>query len=211
VETEPRFLKISDAPAANTLEAKQIYADIFRAPISSSYPHSLDRDQMEQLYPAGEEAARRCLDEFINHKVKDYHIIRDELKEPGCSALDPYVSNGIISIRLCVTAARAANGNKIFVGNAGIRAWIKDIAWKVQTQQRLLGMFPTPYHLTLTTESMHLRLRNFTRVLHLRFPKCAKTSRSRRLLKASGGATMSTSSPCGARGKPDTPLLMLVC
>jgi len=132
VETEPRFLTIYDAPQANTVEAKHIYADIFRAPISSFYPHSLDREQMEQLYPAGEEAARKCLDEFIKYKVKDYHIIRDELKEPGCSALDPYVSNGIISTRQCVTAARTANGNKIFVGNAGIRAWIRDIAWKVQ-------------------------------------------------------------------------------
>ncbi|GJJ78506.1 deoxyribodipyrimidine photo-lyase [Entomortierella parvispora] len=130
VETEPHFLKIVDAPQANAVEAKQFYADIFRASISALYPHSLDREQMEQLYPAGEEAARNCLDEFIKHKIKDYHKLRDDLKDPGCSALDPYVSNGIISTRQCVTAARAENGGKIFVGNAGIRAWIKDLAWK---------------------------------------------------------------------------------
>ncbi|KAG0041550.1 hypothetical protein BGZ83_001661 [Gryganskiella cystojenkinii] len=131
VETEPRFLAISDTPKANEAEAKQIYANIFRATFPASHIHSLDREEIEQRYPAGEEVAQKRLEAFISRAVKTYHINRDEAKDTGSGVLDPYISNGILSARLCVATARVANGNKIFVGNAGVLAWVKDLAWRV--------------------------------------------------------------------------------
>ena len=120
-----------DAPKANEAEAKQLYSHIFRATFPTSHVHSLDREEIEKLYPAGETVAHERLENFIKHKVKTYHISRGELKDAETGALDPYISNGIISARQCVAAARVANGNKIFVGNPGVLAWVKDLAWKV--------------------------------------------------------------------------------
>ncbi|KAG0227896.1 hypothetical protein BGW41_003641 [Actinomortierella wolfii] len=130
VETNPHYLELSDEPSANPEEAKKLYADIFAAPVPSSHPHSLDPELMKELYPAGEEAAHRKLKEFLEKKAKHYHETRDFPYEDGSSSLSPYISAGILSTRQCVAAARAANNNKIMIGNEGLKTWIKELIWR---------------------------------------------------------------------------------
>ncbi|KAF8937338.1 FAD binding domain of DNA photolyase-domain-containing protein [Dissophora ornata] len=131
VETDRHYLELAPVPEANPLEARQLYAEYFNADApSSSHSKSLNRDEMEQLYPAGEEAAHERLDTFVREKLKSYHITRDSVLDEGSLSLIPYLSSGILSARQCVAAARSANNNKIIIGNEGVKAFIKDIVWR---------------------------------------------------------------------------------
>ncbi|KAF9209845.1 hypothetical protein BGZ49_000026 [Haplosporangium sp. Z 27] len=141
VETKPHFLELSAAPDANPIEAKQLYAEHFIVVIPSLNQHSLDQAEMDRLYPAGEEVAHERLRFFIEEKVKRYHLSKDCPHEEGEASLSPYLSSGILSTRQCVAAARAANNNKIIIGNEGIRTWIKELVWK-EFYRHVLVFFP---------------------------------------------------------------------
>ncbi|KAI1320259.1 hypothetical protein EDD11_001474 [Mortierella claussenii] len=141
VETDPRYLQLLPAPDANPSEAKQLYAEYFNATIPSSHPHSLDITEIEFLYPAGEEVAHERLQTFIDEKIKRYHITRDCIFEEGEAVLAPYLSNGVLSARQCVAAARTANSNKIIIGNEGVKAWIKEFVWR-EFYRHILVFFP---------------------------------------------------------------------
>ncbi|KAG0251378.1 hypothetical protein DFQ27_008783 [Actinomortierella ambigua] len=141
VETNPHFLELSDEPTANPDEAKKLYADIFASSAPNSHPHNLDAELMEELYPAGEETAHLRLKDFLAEKAKQYHETRDFPYENGCSSLSPYLSAGVLSTRQCIAAARAANNNKIMVGNDGLRTWIKELIWR-EFYRNILVHFP---------------------------------------------------------------------
>ncbi|KAK3813244.1 MAG: DNA photolyase, FAD-binding/Cryptochrome [Benniella sp.] len=140
VEINPHYLELLPVPEANPPEAKQTYAEHLSAAVISSHTHSLDRGEIEKLYPAGEEAALEKLKEFIHSKLMKYDRIRDSPQEHN-PLLSPYLSNGILSFRQCVAAARTANKNKILVGNEGVRAFIKEIVWK-EFYRHVLVFFP---------------------------------------------------------------------
>ncbi|KAG0314339.1 hypothetical protein BGZ99_008203 [Dissophora globulifera] len=130
VETNRHFLDLLPVPKANPLEAKQIFSAHFNEALPTTYPHSLDRTEIDHLYPAGEEVAHQKLQTFVQGSLQNYHITRDCIHEEGTMALIPYLSNGILSARQCVAAARASNDNKILVGSEGVQAWIKEIIWR---------------------------------------------------------------------------------
>lgn len=131
METNPKFLKFSESPSANPDTAQQLYAGLFSATIPTLPQHTLDED-VERLYPAGEDAAHKCLDAFVQEKVKRYDITRDCLQEQDHQSLSPYIVSGVLSSRQCVAAARAVNNNKILVGSNGVKAWIKELVWRVR-------------------------------------------------------------------------------
>ena len=47
--------------------------------------------------PAGEKAAKKVLQTFINERIKDYAVERNHIKVNGCSELSPYIHFGQIS------------------------------------------------------------------------------------------------------------------
>ncbi|ORZ04459.1 deoxyribodipyrimidine photo-lyase [Lobosporangium transversale] len=141
VETDPHYLQLLPVPEANPIEAKQLYAEYFNASVPPYHPHSLDMSEIEQLYPAGEDAAHERLRAFIENKIMRYHLTKDSLTEEDDTKLSPYLSNGVLSTRQCVAAARAANNNKIIVGNEGVRTWIKEIIWR-EFYRHVLVFYP---------------------------------------------------------------------
>ncbi|KAF9580017.1 hypothetical protein BGW38_003498 [Lunasporangiospora selenospora] len=141
VETNAYLLQASPMPEANAAEARQIYAKLFEATVRSSHTHSLDRKEIENLYPAGEEAAQTRLLSFIHDEINQYHVGRENLEDQGWMSVIPYLSNGIISARQCVSLARESNNNKIIVGSKGVRAWIKEFAWR-EFYKGMLVSFP---------------------------------------------------------------------
>lgn len=132
METNPKFLKFSESPSANPETAQQLYAGLFSATIPILPQHTLDEEDIERLYPAGEDIAHRRLDVFVQEKVKCYDITRDCLHEQDHQSLSPYIVSGVLSPRQCVAAARAVNNNKIIVGSNGVKAWIKELVWRVR-------------------------------------------------------------------------------
>lgn len=130
VETDPKFLKLSEFPSANPDTAQQLYAGLFSATIPTLPQHTLDEEDVERLYPAGEDIAHKRLDAFMQEKIKRYDITRDCLQEQDQQSLSPYIVSGVLSSRQCVAAARAVNSNKIIVGSNGVKAWIKELVWR---------------------------------------------------------------------------------
>ncbi|KAF9111681.1 hypothetical protein BGX27_004587 [Mortierella sp. AM989] len=141
VETNPHYLELSAPPEANPPEAKQLYAEHFSSAIPSLHAYTLDKSDAERLYPAGEDVAHERLQAFINDKVRRYHLSRDCPHEEGGASLAPYLSCGILSARQCVAAARAANNNKIIIGNEGVKAWIRELVWR-EFYRHILVYFP---------------------------------------------------------------------
>lgn len=132
METDPKFLKLSEFPSANPDTAQQLYAGLFSATIPTLPQHTLDEEDVERLYPAGEDIAHKRLDAFMQEKIKRYDITRDCLQEQDQQSLSPYIVSGVLSSRQCVAAARAVNSNKIIVGSNGVKAWIKELVWRVR-------------------------------------------------------------------------------
>ncbi|KAF9979579.1 hypothetical protein BGZ65_006345 [Modicella reniformis] len=141
VETEPHYLELSEAPDANPPEAKLLYASHFNTKIPSSYPHNLDVNEINRLYPAGEEEAHNRLEQFLATKVKKYPEARNVPIQEGTCVISPYLNSGVISIRQCVVIARAANKNKITTGDDGIKAWIRELGWR-EFYRNILVSFP---------------------------------------------------------------------
>ncbi|KAF9428744.1 hypothetical protein BGZ94_001239 [Podila epigama] len=168
VETEPHYLQLSAKPDPNRIQARTVFHQFFHhsttskttamgamavtasqtepepepeSPIPTSYPHPLDRNRIETLFPAGETAAHARLTTFLEHRVLNYHQRRDvPHDEDGCSSLSPYLAAGVLSTRQCVVAARATithitahsnNKEKSAFGREGIKTWIKEIGWRL--------------------------------------------------------------------------------
>ncbi|KAF9930403.1 hypothetical protein FBU30_000534 [Linnemannia zychae] len=130
VETNPKFLKPSELPSANPESVQQLYAGIFNTTIPTLRNHTLDEEDVERLYPAGEDIAHERLTRFILDKIKRYDVTRDCLQDQDQQFLTPYIVSGVLSTRQCVNAARAINNNKIIVGNNGVKAFIKELVWR---------------------------------------------------------------------------------
>lgn len=141
VETETHYLELSEAPEANPPEAKRLYASHFNAKIPSSYPHNLDVNEINRLYPAGEEEAHNRINRFVKAKIKNYQEARDVPIQEGTCVISPYLNTGVISIRQCVVIARTANNNKITTGDNGIKTWIKELGWR-EFYRNILVSFP---------------------------------------------------------------------
>ncbi|KAF9317513.1 hypothetical protein BG003_000658 [Podila horticola] len=142
VETDPHYLDLAHAPESNRSEARTLFQKHFAASIPSSYPHDLDTDEIQRLFPAGEQAAHTRLSEFVQKRAAHYHVRRDVPHEQqGCSMLSAYLNAGVLSTRQCVVAARAANKNRILSGDEGLKTWIKELGWR-EFYRNILVSFP---------------------------------------------------------------------
>ncbi len=94
-----------------------------------------------QLWPAGEDAARARLAQFIEHSIDDYKTLRDIPAEDGTSKLSPYLALGVISIRRCVEAALAVNSGQWQSGSEGVTTWLSELLWR-EFYVHVLAQFP---------------------------------------------------------------------
>ncbi|ARP81642.1 deoxyribodipyrimidine photo-lyase [Bordetella genomosp. 8] len=99
-------------------------------------------DALRRLWPAGEEAALRRLDDFVDVSIDRYVENRDLPGVDGTSRLSPYLAAGVISPGACLRAALAANHGEMDSGRAGIRTWITELLWR-EFYQHLLAAHPS--------------------------------------------------------------------
>ena len=93
------------------------------------------------LWPAGEDTARRRLQLFIEQRTAGYDRQRDTPCGPGTSHLSPYLALGVLSVRECLLAAVAANQGRLEGGSPGISKWIDELIWREFYRHVLVG-FP---------------------------------------------------------------------
>ncbi len=84
-------------------------------------------------WQAGEEAAQKKLKDFCQNKMQDYHNNRDYPNLDGTSSLSPYLAQGVISPRQCITAVLEAcrlSDIDCIKSNEGAATFISELIWR---------------------------------------------------------------------------------
>jgi deoxyribodipyrimidine photo-lyase len=81
------------------------------------------------LPPAGEDAARRRLADFLRRQVRDYPEARDVPARDATSRLSPYLRWGAPGAAEAVRRARAVAARDP-ARAAGVRVWVRELAWR---------------------------------------------------------------------------------
>lgn len=106
-----------------------------------AFTPDIDRDTLIDLWPAGEPAAKRRLDAFLEKRVRDYNDNRDFPAIDGTSRLSAWMNSGVISTRQCLAAALEANNNRLDSGARGPQTWISELIWR-EFYRNILFSFP---------------------------------------------------------------------
>jgi len=93
------------------------------------------------LWPAGERAAVRRLQQFIESDIGRYEYQRDFPALAATSRLSPYLALGVISPRRCAQAALAVNMGQWREGDRGVVIWLNELLWR-DFYQHVLAEFP---------------------------------------------------------------------
>lgn len=91
------------------------------------------------LWPAGEWAAHRRLETFLDAGLSGYKAWRDVPGVEGTSGLSPYLAAGVVSIRQCLSAALERTGGRLESGDAGADQWVSELAWREFYRHVLAG------------------------------------------------------------------------
>ena len=78
----------------------------------------------------GERAAQDRLETFVADRISRYDHDRDLPAVDGTSALSPYLSLGVISVRTVLDAALASNDGRLEGGDSAVETWISELVWR---------------------------------------------------------------------------------
>jgi deoxyribodipyrimidine photo-lyase len=84
-------------------------------------------------WPAGEAAAISRLEHFCENNLKQYHDKRDFPALDGTSQLSPYLAQGVLSPRQCISTALATvelDQLYLLPKESGITTWISELIWR---------------------------------------------------------------------------------
>ncbi|MDC1436678.1 DNA photolyase family protein [Gammaproteobacteria bacterium] len=76
----------------------------------------------EQHWPAGEKEASKRLSDFLDSSINNYKNNRDYPAINGTSSLSPYLSSGVISVRVCWENAKLEEGDS--------STWCNELLWR---------------------------------------------------------------------------------
>jgi len=107
------------------------------APPAFDYPSQ----EVGELFPIGEAAARQRLRSFCREQVQDYLAQRDHPAIDGTSLLSPYLALGILSPRQCVNRLRAECPELLEDRESGAFGWLNELIWR-EFYRHLLVAWP---------------------------------------------------------------------
>ena len=99
--------------------------------------HSVDMS----IWKIGETAALSILQEYLDEKVFQYSVNRNDPILEGTSRLSPYLASGIISPKRCILEALKINNFLLDSGEKGIIKWIDEIVWR-EFYKNIMFCFP---------------------------------------------------------------------
>ncbi|EFE93525.1 deoxyribodipyrimidine photo-lyase [Serratia odorifera] len=98
--------------------------------ITPPAPFDYPAAELDDGFPAGEEAALRRLRHFCRQQVQDYHHQRDIPAVDGTSVLSPYLAVGALSPRQCVNRLRAECPDMLANPHGGAFCWLNELIWR---------------------------------------------------------------------------------
>jgi len=93
------------------------------------------------FWPAGESAAQKNLEYFLQSKAKFYSESRNSPIVDGTSKISPYLALGILSPKRCILEGLKLNNFEFTSGNKGICKWIDEIIWR-EFYRNIMFSFP---------------------------------------------------------------------
>ena len=136
IHLHPHLLNEFPEPAPNDPSTEDYHRLVFTkdlpsAPSTKSLSKE-ERHRFASLYPAGEHEAYGRLRKFIDEdRIKKYKEARNLPAGNSTSMLSVHLTVGTLSARTAVREALAKNSSKkLDTGNAGIVAWISEVAWR---------------------------------------------------------------------------------
>ncbi|QHF26941.1 deoxyribodipyrimidine photo-lyase [Pseudomonas sp. R32] len=120
----------------------------------------LPAQPLRELWPAGEEEARRRLRRFTDECAEDYQKQRDFPAVAGTSQLSAYLAAGVISPRQCLHAALSNNFGEFDSGNQGLLTWINELLWREFYKHILVGYPRVSKHRAFRAETEALPWRH---------------------------------------------------
>lgn len=118
-------LIIEPKPKHQTTKIAPIKSNI----INSKYSSYINNPILK-IWPAGQNAALKILNDFCSSKIEDYKSHRDFPALSGTSTLSPYLAAGCISAKQCFIAALNTNNNELAGGNPNITCWMDELLWR---------------------------------------------------------------------------------
>ena len=119
----------------NSLNKTSIQSNLSSLTFKKSHNVNMD------LWPAGENAAHKKLQSFLDTKVMEYSDSRNIPILDGTSRISAYLALGIISPRRCILEALKLNQFEFISGNKGICKWIDEIVWR-EFYRNIMHSFP---------------------------------------------------------------------
>ncbi|MGI1668991.1 MAG: deoxyribodipyrimidine photo-lyase [Neptuniibacter sp.] len=108
-----------------------------KVPKQINYANTVGADWNIDLWPSGEDAARRQLLNFVDEKFGGYKEQRDLPGIAGTSVLSPYFSVGVLSARQCLAAIQSYSDDPEWFDNQ----WVTEVIWR-EFYRHLLVLFP---------------------------------------------------------------------
>ena len=93
------------------------------------------------LWPPGEDMAKRRLEDFLKNKINCYSKNRNDPILEGTSRISPYLALGVISPKKCILEALKLNNFEFSSGSLGITKWIDEIVWR-EFYKNIMFSFP---------------------------------------------------------------------
>ena len=116
-------------------------------------------DALRKRWPAGEDEARKRLEQFTDEQVHYYQDERDFPAKPGTSQLSAYLAAGVVSPRQCLHAALRSNNGEFESGNTGSVTWINELIWREFYKHVLVGFPRVSRHRAFRPETEALNWR----------------------------------------------------
>lgn len=137
VAETPDLLNLVEPPQGNDKGAAEKHKDLFKTqvppvPECQSFKSDEDKKRITKLWPPGNEAGMKRLDDFLEKKVQTYRENRSRPDLDPSSRLSPYISSGVVSVRqLLAKAKEFNNGEENFDnGDSGVSSWVREIVFR---------------------------------------------------------------------------------
>ncbi|MGY2291400.1 deoxyribodipyrimidine photo-lyase [Pseudomonas sp. SDO528_S397] len=117
-------------------------------------------ESLRALWPAGEDEARRRLEQFADAQISYYKNERDFPAKPGTSQLSAYLAAGVISPRQCLHAALQSNRGEFDSGDEGAVTWVNELLWREFYKHILVGYPRVSRHRAFRPETEAVAWRN---------------------------------------------------
>ena len=132
--------KPTSKPLAKLVAAKPVNPPVRSEPIPLD-PAVLGHPTTQDLWPAGEKAAREALDGFLANAVFKYSDGRNFPAEPGTSRLSPHLRAGTIGIRTVVQKVDSLRTSADPVQLRSLDTYVSELIWR-EFYLQILHNFP---------------------------------------------------------------------